>query len=178
MECTACPQNRMSAFDMPPPENSLRFPAAHLLVRLLMVAASSSAAAGPNEPAAPVVYAPETSRVEMTIGQASFAVTLADTPAARVFEAHLPLLIDMAELNGHEKHAALPQPLPVSASQPDTIRSGDIMLYGSSTLVVFYQTFSSPYAYTRIGRVEDATGLTRALGAGRVSIRFSRPAAP
>ena len=80
----------------------------------------------------------------MTIGQAGFTVTLADTPAARALGAHLPLLIDMAELNGNEKHAALPQPLPVSASRPGTIHCGDIMLYGSSTLVVFYRTFSSP----------------------------------
>ena len=178
MECTACPQDRMSAFDTHHRQNSCCLPAAHLLVSLFMLVASHAAVSGPDGPAVPVLAEPETSRVEMTIGQAGFTVTLADTPAARALGAHLPLLIDMAELNGNEKHAALPQPLPVSASRPGTIHCGDIMLYGSSTLVVFYRTFSSPYAYTRIGRVEDATNLARALGAGHVRIRFSRPAVP
>ena len=117
MECTACPQDRMSAFDTHHRQNSCCLPAAHLLVSLFMLVASRAAVSGPDGPAVPVLDAPETSRVEMTIGQAGFTVTLADTPAARALGAHLPLLIDMAELNGNEKHAALPQPLPVSASR-------------------------------------------------------------
>lgn len=110
----------------------------------------------------------------MTVGERRFAITLADTEAARAFAALLPLTIAMADLNNNEKHAELPRALPASASRPGTIRNGDLMLYGSSTLVVFYLGFDSPYAYTRIGRVDYPDGLTRALGRGDARIAFSR----
>ncbi len=109
----------------------------------------------------------------MTVGERRFAITLADTEAARAFAAMLPFSIDMADLNGNEKHADLPKPLPTNASRPGTIRHGDLMLYGSRTLVVFYLSFDSAYSYTRLGRVDDPAGLTQALGSGRVRIGFS-----
>ncbi|WP_082548692.1 cyclophilin-like fold protein [Variovorax sp. Root473] len=109
----------------------------------------------------------------MTVGERRFAITLADTEAARAFAAMLPLSIDMPDLHNNEKHAALPRSLPTSEIRPGTIRSGDLMLYGPRTLVVFYKTFESPYAYTRLGRVDDAAGLAEALGSGSVRIGFS-----
>jgi hypothetical protein len=116
----------------------------------------------------------EETRMWMTIGERRFAITLADTKAAREFAAMLPLAIDMADLNGNEKHAELPKALPTDASRPGTIRNGDLMLYGSKTLVVFYLTFESIYSYTRLGRVDDPAGLAQALGRGDVRITFSK----
>ncbi|CAN7324261.1 cyclophilin-like fold protein [Massilia sp. LjRoot122] len=110
----------------------------------------------------------------MSVGERRFAITLADTEAARVFAAMLPLTIAMGDLNSNEKHAELPKALPASASRPGTIRNGDLMLYGATTLVVFYLGFDSPYSYTRLGRVDDPDGLARALGRGEVRIAFSR----
>lgn len=117
---------------------------------------------------------PEESRMWMTVGERRFAITLTNTPAARAFAAQLPLTLDMADLNGNEKHAELPQALPVSASRPGTIRHGDLMLYGSTTLVVFYVTFDSSYSYTRLGHVDDPEGLAQALGQRTVRINFSK----
>jgi hypothetical protein len=110
----------------------------------------------------------------MSVGERRFAITLAETEAARAFATLLPLSIDMADLNGNEKHAELPKPLPTNASRPGTIRNGDVMLYGSRTLVVFYLTFDSSYSYTRLGRLADPTGLAQALGTGGVRIVFSK----
>jgi hypothetical protein len=110
----------------------------------------------------------------MSVGERRFAITLADTEAARAFATMLPLSIDMADLNGNEKHAELPKPLPTNATRPGTIRNGDVMLYGSRTLVVFYLTFDSSYSYTRLGRLDDPAGLAQALGTGRVRIVFSK----
>jgi hypothetical protein len=70
----------------------------------------------------------------------------------------------MSELNGNEKHADVPKPLPANANRPGTIRNGDLMLYGADTLVVFYLTFQSSYSYTRLGRVDDPFDLPLALG--------------
>lgn len=110
----------------------------------------------------------------MTIGQRRFAITLADTEAARAFAGLLPLTIDMDDLNRNEKHAQLPTALPTAEIRPGRIHRGDLMLYGSRTLVVFYESFDSPYRYTRLGRVDDPAGLALALGSGSVRIRFSR----
>ncbi|MDL5365113.1 cyclophilin-like fold protein [Xanthomonas sp. NCPPB 2654] len=109
----------------------------------------------------------------MTVGERRFAVTLADTSAARAFAAQLPLALDMAELNGNEKHADLAKALPVRASRPGTIQKGDLMLYGTRTVVVFYESFHSSYTYTSLGRVDDPAGLAQALGRGDVRVAFS-----
>ena len=110
----------------------------------------------------------------MTVGERRFAITLADTEAAGAFAAMLPLTIDMPDLNSNEKHAQLPRVLPTSTIRPGTIRNGDLMLYGSQTLVVFYLTFNSSYSYTRLGRVDDPADLARVLGRGTARITFSK----
>ncbi len=117
---------------------------------------------------------PEEIRMWMTVGERRFAITLTNNPAARAFAAQLPLTLDMAELNGNEKHADLPKALPTNANRPETIRNGDLMLYGSDTLVVFYLTFDSSYSYTRLGRVDDPDGLAQALGQRGVRVIFSK----
>ena len=117
---------------------------------------------------------PEESRMWMTVGERRFAITLTNTPAARAFAAQLPLTLDMADLNGNEKHAELPKALLTDASRPGTIHHGDLMLYGSTTLVVFYVTFDSSYSYTRLGRVDDPAGLAQALGQRAARINFSK----
>ena len=125
-------------------------------------------------PAYAVSAQPEELRMWMTVGERRFAVTLTDNAAARAFAAQLPLTLDMSELNGNEKHAELPKALPANASRPGTIRSGDLMLYGSRTLVLFYLTFDSSYSYTRLGRVDDPRGLAQALGPRDVRVVFSK----
>jgi hypothetical protein len=115
----------------------------------------------------------ETSRLWMAVGERRFAISLAGTEAARAFAAMLPLTLDMADLHGNEKQQDLPTALPTDTRRPGTIRHGDLMLWGSRTLVVFYLTFDSPYAYTRLGRVDDPAGLAQALGRGDVRVTFS-----
>ena len=110
----------------------------------------------------------------MSVGERRFAITLTDNAAARAFAAQLPLTLDMSELNGNEKHADLPKPLPAHASRPGTIRNGDLMLYGADTLVVFYRTFESSYSYTPLGRMGDPTDLAQALGRRAVRVLISK----
>ena len=117
---------------------------------------------------------PEKLRMWLTVGERRFAITLTDNAAARAFAELLPLTLDMSELNSNEKHAELPKALPANPSRPGTIRNGDLMLYGSTTLVVFYLTFDSSYSYTRLGRVDDPTGLAQALGPRSVRVIFSK----
>lgn len=46
------------------------------------------------------------------------------------------------------------------------------MLFGSSCVVLFYEDFSTSYAYTPLGAVSDPAGLAEALGAGGVTVTF------
>lgn len=135
-------------------------------------AAGSPAVAVPDAGAASAQ--PEELRMWMTVGERRFAVTLTDSAAARAFAELLPLTLDMPDLNANEKHVGLPKELPTSASRPGTIRTGDLMLYGSNTLVLFYKTFDSSYSYTRLGRVNDPSGLAQVLGPRGVRIMFSK----
>ena len=106
-------------------------------------------------------------------GTHRFAVALEDNPTARAFAQMLPMMLDMSDLNDNEKHVRLPRSLPTNAVRPGTIRTGDVMLYGSDTLVVFYKTFPSSYSYTRIGSVTQVDGLVQALGTGSQRIGFA-----
>ena len=145
-----------------------------LLILGMCDAAQPAASGSPIPAIAAANVQPEESRMWMTVGERRFAITLADTEAAREFVATLPLTIDMPDLNNNEKHAELPKSLPTNASRPGTIRNGDLMLYGSRTLVVFYLTFDSSYSYTRLGRVDDPTDLAQVLGRGTARITFSK----
>ena len=73
----------------------------------------------------------------MMLGAERFTITLEDNPTARAFVQLLPIVLDMAQLNGNEKHAKLPRSLPTDPERPGTIRAGDLLLCGNDTLVVF-----------------------------------------
>ena len=108
----------------------------------------------------------------ISVNGTSFAATLENNEAARAFADLLPLTLDMNELNGNEKYHYLDSSLPTESYRPGTIRTGDLMLYGSSCVVLFYETFSSGYSYTRLGRIDNPEGLAAALGSGKVSVKF------
>lgn len=111
-------------------------------------------------------------KIRIKIGEKTFISTLSDNPTAIAFKAILPLTINMNELNNNEKFADLSKSLPTNASVPSSIQSGDLMMYGSRTLVLFYKGFSTTYSYTKIGNIDDVSGLAAALGSGDVQVSF------
>ena len=110
--------------------------------------------------------------ITIRIGSAEFSATLDDSATGRAFARMLPVTFDMSELNGNEKYFNLDTSLPTAASRYDTIHAGDLMLWGCDCVVLFYQTFSSGYSYTRIGRVDNPEGLAQAVGRGNIEVAF------
>ena len=115
---------------------------------------------------------PASNQMRIKIGSSTFTATLYDSATATAFKGMLPMTIKMSELNGSEKYFDLPVNVPTNASNPGKIQSGDLMIYGSNTLVLFYKTFSTSYSYTRLGRINDTTGLGAAVGSRSVTVTF------
>jgi hypothetical protein len=111
-------------------------------------------------------------KVTIRIRDKVFPATLSDNATATAFKKLLPLSVTMTELNGNEKLFRLPGTLPARASTPSSIQTGDLMLYGVSTLVLFYKSFPTTYSYTTIGRIDDPAGLEAAVGSGSVAVTF------
>jgi hypothetical protein len=111
-------------------------------------------------------------KMKIKIGNSVFSATLHDNATAAAFKALLPITVSMIELNGNEKYVDLPHNLITNASNPGTIQAGDLMLYGSSTLVLFYKSFSTSYSYTRIGHIDNIAGLVAALGTGNIAVTY------
>ncbi len=103
----------------------------------------------------------------------AFSTTLYDNETARAFKERLPFTLDMSELNGNEKYYYLPESLPRNSSRPSVINAGDIMLYGDDCVVIFYESFSTSYSYTPIGKIDAPDGLAAAIGSGNAQVVFN-----
>ena len=111
-------------------------------------------------------------KMTIKIGDKTFIATLYDNATATAFKAMLPMTVNMTELNNNEKFFRFKNNLPVKSANPETIQNGDLMIYGSNTLVLFYKTFSTSYSYTQLGRIADPTGLAAALGNEDATVTF------
>ncbi len=114
-------------------------------------------------------------KIDIKINGQTFSATLESNSSASSFFALLPLTLQMTELNGNEKYNYLNPTLPTNTISPGTINAGDIMLYSDNCIVVFYKTFNTSYSYSRIGHIDDTTGLANAVGSGNVTIEFTLP---
>jgi hypothetical protein len=125
---------------------------------------------------APDKKAPAMTSIRVQIGDKVFTARLEDNETARAFAAALlPLTLEMRDLNDNEKVIELPKRLPGKVTSPGTIREGDLMIWSSRNLVLFYKTFPTSYSYFHVGRIDDTTGLAEAVGAGSVNVTFTRP---
>jgi hypothetical protein len=98
-------------------------------------------------------------KIVITAGSKKFNLSLYDNEAAKKFATLLPLTVNMSELNGNEKYCYLSESLPTKSERPSGIQKGDLMLYGSDCLVLFYESFSTSYSYTALGKIDDPEGL-------------------
>ena len=112
-------------------------------------------------------------KLQIEAGGSTFTATLEDNEAVTDFVEMLedePIVIEMDDYSGFEKVGSLGTSLPASNSQMTT-QAGDIVLYNSSQIVMFYG--SNSWSYTKLAEVDDLTGWEDALGSGSVTVTFS-----
>lgn len=113
------------------------------------------------------------SKMKVQVGNQTFTATLEDNAAAEAFLKMMkeaPVVIQMSDYSGFEKVGSLGTNLPSSNSQTTT-HEGDIVLYNSNQIVIFYG--SNTWSYTRLGKIDDLTGWKEALGNGDVTVTFT-----
>src|SRR4051794_10137453 len=150
-----------------------RMPSIQKRVTALVVAVICAVVLVPRASAQTPTPAERSKQMKIAIGSKNFIAVLDDNATAAAFKALLPVTVEMTELNGNEKYARLSGNLPTTAANPGSIQTGDLMIYGSRTLVLFYKTFPTSYEYTRLGRIKDTTGLAGAVGSESVTVTFA-----
>ena len=99
----------------------------------------------------------EENRIRIIVGDHSFIVRLEDNESAKALRKLLEdgdRTIPASNYGGFEKVCRLGTSLPSNDVQTRTA-AGDVMLYSSNQIVIFYD--SNSWAYTRLGKVEDLT---------------------
>ena len=114
------------------------------------------------------------SQIYITVGNSIFTATLYDNTAANEFKALLPLTLNMTNLGDQEKYNYMSgHTFTTAASVPSSINIGDLYLYTTNCIVLFYKNYTTTYSYTPLGHINDVTGLIAALGSGNVDVKFS-----
>ena len=112
-------------------------------------------------------------KLNVEVNGTTFTATLEDNAAVDAFVEMMretPVVLEMSDYSGFEKVGPLGVSLPASNSQTTT-QAGDIVLYNSNQIVIFYG--SNSWSYTRLGKIDDLTGWEEALGSGDVTVTFS-----
>lgn len=112
--------------------------------------------------------------IEIKIGNKAFSAKLYSNSASKALAENMPMTIQMEELNGNEKFYYMDKNLPADSINPNKINAGDLMLYQSDCLVLFYKTFRTSYKYTPLGYIENADDLAACLGNGNVTVTFNK----
>lgn len=79
-------------------------------------------------------------------------------------QALLPLQLELVDLNRNEKYADLPEELSGQAKRVRQINAGDVMIFAGNSLVLFYESFSTPYSYVRLGSIREKDQLADLIG--------------
>lgn len=112
--------------------------------------------------------------IQVTVNGVAFVATLDEGPAGQALLSRLPLTLTMDELHGNEKYCYTGEAFGGDSFVPGTIEAGDLMVFGSDCLVLFYETFANDgWSYQRVGKIDDASGLADACGAGQAVVEFA-----
>ena len=112
-------------------------------------------------------------KMNIAVNDSSFTATLAENAAVDALVDWMeegPIILELSDYADFEKVGPLGRSLPASDSQTTT-QAGDIVLYQSNQIVLFYG--SNSWSYTQLGSIDDLTGWEDALGSGDVTVTLS-----
>lgn len=109
-------------------------------------------------------------RIVLSYKGHNYQVKTENNKTVKALSTRLPLTMKMKELNGNERYHYLKKRLPSNDKAVHYIHQGDVMLYNSNCIVVFYKSFKTSYKYTRIGHIENFSSAANKLGKGNVTI--------
>lgn len=114
-------------------------------------------------------------KINITIGDRTLTATLADNVATKALVEKIktePITITMNNYGGFEKVGSLPWTLPSSDTRITT-KPGDIMLYTSNNMVIFYG--ENTWSYTPLGVLEttNPSEISEFVGNGTKQVTIS-----
>ena len=112
----------------------------------------------------------EINTMKVIINKKEYIINLEDNETVKSFISSLPQELEMSELNGNEKYVYSDKSLPTNSENIKRIKAGDVMLYGSNCLVIFYKSFNTSYSYTKIGHIDNLPDL----GDGNIKVTFEK----
>lgn len=113
-------------------------------------------------------------KINIIINGYIFTSNLIDNETSRKFISLLPLEIEMNELNKNEKYSYLKESLPINPYKLNKINKGDLMIYESNCLVLFYESFNTSYNYTKLGTITNTDKLKQAIGKGNIKVKIEK----
>ena len=111
-------------------------------------------------------------KIKVIIGTKVFVATLFENETAKEFKKILTITLNMRDLNKNEKYFHFSKNFPMDKFSLKMINSGDLMLWNDNSLVLFYETFSTNYQYTKVGKIDNPNMLAQTLGSDDIKITF------
>ncbi len=112
-------------------------------------------------------------KIDISFNGYTYSAVLADNSSAKAFADLLkngPLTISAHDYGSFEKVGELGTTLPQNDEQITT-SAGDIILYQGNQITIYYA--QNTWSFTRLGRMDDPSGLQEALGTGDVDLTFA-----
>lgn len=93
-------------------------------------------------------------KVKVVINEIEYSMVLDNNLAAFDLLSILPTDLEMEDLNHNEKYSYLPFSLTNDDNYTGSIKKGDVMLYQSNCVVIFYKDLETDYLYTKLGHID------------------------
>jgi len=106
--------------------------------------------------------------MKIVINDIEYEIKLENNISAFDLASVLPLELEMNDLNNNEKYSYLSFSLTNDDEYTGSIKKGDVMLYQTNCIVIFYKDFDTTYTYTKLGHIDNLPDL----GNGSIKVIF------
>ena len=108
--------------------------------------------------------------IKVITSNKTYTLKLENNKTAEEFVNLLPQELTMSDLNSNEKYIYINKTLTADPYNPKHIEKGDVMLFGSDCIVIFYKSFDTTYSYTKIGHIDNLDDL----GSNNIKVKFEK----